>query len=74
MSECLDYWEPTLGAMEVIVECLPAETRRRIREKLQLTAKAQAYRGYESASYFSRALSGEPCPSLTPKPRLVIVK
>jgi hypothetical protein len=73
MSE-LAFWEPTLGAMEVIVDCLPPDTQRRIIERLQLLAKVQEERGYTTASYFSRALSGESCPMPKPKPKLVIVK
>lgn len=58
----LDWWSPTLNAMEAIIDCLPVETQKRIVERLRLLALVQQDRGLEIASYFSRALSGEPAP------------
>jgi hypothetical protein len=52
-----------MGAFEAIIESLPHELQERIRERLQITAKAQVRQGYKAASYFSRALSGELHPS-----------
>ena len=69
----LDAWN-SLGAMETIVKCLPPETQRTIMGQLQLLAKAQADAGMINASYFSRALSGEPPPTPKLKPKLVLVK
>jgi hypothetical protein len=76
----MDFWEPTLGAMDVIVDCLPPETRRIIARKLQTLARAQENQGLITASYFSRALSGEPAPTpqpmpqTRPRPKLNLVK
>jgi hypothetical protein len=66
-------WD-ALGAMEIIVKCLPPETQRTIMGQLQLLAKVQADAGMINASYFTRALSGESPPTPKPKPRLVLVK
>jgi len=73
MSDLI-WWEPTMGAMEVIVDCLPRETQERIVQRLQLLAVAQEDRGDVTASYYSRALSGEPFPKPAPKPHLRLVK
>ena len=62
MTDKLDWWEPTLNAMEAIIDCLPPETQKRICERLRLTAIVQEDRKLDLASYFSRALSGEPAP------------
>jgi hypothetical protein len=72
----LTFWEPTMGAMETIVDCLPRETQQEIRRRLQLLAAAQEDRGDMTASYYSRALSGErfPKPEPKPKPHLRLVK
>jgi hypothetical protein len=58
----MDYWEPTMGALEAIVDCLDVRTQQKIVERLQLLAQVQADRGLVEASYFSRCLSGEPYP------------
>jgi hypothetical protein len=58
----LDFWEPTLNAMGVIVECLPLETQKRICERLRQLAIVQEDKSQPMASYFSRAVSGEPAP------------
>jgi hypothetical protein len=65
----LAYWEPTMGAMECILDCLPPEVRTRIEQRLQQLAVAQEDRGDVTASYYSRALSGERCPKPEPKKR-----
>jgi hypothetical protein len=72
----LTFWEPTMGAMEVIVDCLPRETQVKIAQRLQLLAVAQEDRGDMTASYYSRALSGErfPKPESKPKSHLRLVK
>ncbi len=62
MSENLDWWSPTLNAMECIVDCLPPEVQQKICERLRLVAIVQEDRKLDLASYFSRALSGEPAP------------
>jgi len=63
-----------MGALDAIIDCLPLDTRRKIYEQLQLTAKAQEYRGDEVASFFCRALSGESCPEQKPQPRLTLIQ
>jgi hypothetical protein len=68
MTMCVDFWEPCMGAMEAIIAELPAEIQQRIRERLQVVAHAQVKHGEVAASYFSRCLSGEPHPSVMPKP------
>lgn len=73
----LTFWEPTLGAMDVIISCLPQETQQLIAGRLQLLAKVHEDRGETTASHFSRALSGELAPTEAtpkPKPKLVVVK
>ena len=62
MTDKLDWWTPTLNAMEAIVDCLPPEVQHRITERLRLTAIVQEDRKLDLASYFSRALSGERAP------------
>jgi hypothetical protein len=62
MSENLDWWEPCLGGLGAIIDCLPLETQKRITERLRLLAIVQEDRKLDLASYFSRALSGEPAP------------
>lgn len=61
-NENLDFWEPCLNAMGAIIDCLPPETQQRIVERLRLLAIVQEDRKLDLASYFSRALSGEPAP------------
>lgn len=70
----LTFWEPTMGAMDVIVSCLPRETQLLIAEQLQLLAVAQEDCGNQTASYYSRALSGEAAPQPKPKSKLAIVR
>ena len=70
----MTFWEPTMGAMEAIVDCLPRETQQQIVERLQILARVQESRGLTIASFFSGALSGEPSPAPKPKPKLVLVK
>jgi hypothetical protein len=48
--------------METIVDCLPIDVQKRICERLRMLALVQEDRGLDVASYFSRALSGEPAP------------
>ena len=62
MTDKMVWWEPTLNVMEAIIDCLPPETQKRICERLRLTAIVQEDRKLDVASYFSRALSGEPAP------------
>jgi len=74
-----EYWEPTMGAMAVIMDCLPRQIQDRIVERLQQLAVQQEDRGDITSSYFSRALSGERCPRPEPKAksthlRLVVSK
>jgi hypothetical protein len=78
MSEqCLDYWEPVLGALDAIIAHLPRETQKAICEHLQALSKVQADRGMLTASCFSRCLSGEAPPHLEspvdPHPHLKLV-
>jgi hypothetical protein len=70
----MTFWEPTMGAMEAIVDCLPRETQQYIVERLQILTRVQETRGLTTASYFSRALSGEPSPAPKPKTKLVVIK
>ena len=58
MNERIDYW-PTIGALGAIIDCLPPGTQKRIAEQLQVLARVQERKGLLTASYFSRALSGE---------------
>jgi hypothetical protein len=62
--------------MEFNFDCLPLESQVKIAQRLQLLAVAQEGRGDVTASYYSRALSGErfPKPEPKPKPRLRLVK
>jgi hypothetical protein len=62
-----DYWEPTMGAIECIMDCLQPEVRNRIVQRLRQLAVIQETRGDVTASYYSRALSGERCPKPEPK-------
>jgi hypothetical protein len=62
MTDKLNWWEPTLNAMEAIIDCLPLDVQKRICERLRMVALVQEDRGLDVASYFSRALSGEPAP------------
>ena len=62
MSENLDWWSPTLNAMECIIDCLPMDVQQRICDRLRLLAIVQEDKKLDLASYFSRALSGEPAP------------
>jgi hypothetical protein len=57
-----------MGAFEAIIYCLPPELQEQIRDRLQLTAKAQVRHGLIAASCFSRCLSGEPHPSMMERP------
>jgi len=62
MADDLTFWTPTLHAMEAIIDCLPTDVQQRICERLRLLAIVQEDRKLDLASYFSRALSGEPAP------------
>jgi hypothetical protein len=68
------FWEPTMGAMECLIDCLPPKAQERIVERLQLLARVQESQGDLVASRFSRALSGESVPVPRPKPNLRLVK
>jgi len=57
------FWEPTMGAIECVIDCLPRKAQERIVERLQLLARVQESQGEMVASRFSRALSGEPLPT-----------
>jgi hypothetical protein len=48
--------------MEAIIDCLPLEVQKKISERLHLLAIVEEDKGEHLASYFSRALSGEPAP------------
>jgi hypothetical protein len=48
--------------MEAIIDCLPPEVQQRICARLRLLALTQEDKKLDLASYFSRALSGEPAP------------
>ena len=75
MNDPLVFWEPTMGAMDAIIRCLPRETQQMIFKRLQLLAKDQVECGMETASYYSRALSGELAPTQSkPQPKLALVK
>jgi hypothetical protein len=63
----LTFWQPTMSAIDAIIDYLPRETRERIVQRLQLLAVAQEDRGDVTASYYLRALSGERCPKPEPK-------
>jgi hypothetical protein len=54
-----DYWQPTIGAMGAIIDCLPCETQQKIAEHLQLLGQVAKDRGDLDASYYARVLSGE---------------
>jgi hypothetical protein len=58
----LDFWTPTLHAMEAIIDCLPLEVQKKICDRLHLLAIVEEDKGKHLASYFSRALSGERAP------------
>jgi hypothetical protein len=45
-----EYWEPTMGAMAVIMDCLPRQIQDRIVERLQQLAVQQEDRGDVAAS------------------------
>src|SRR5690242_14590668 len=62
MTDKLDWWSPTLNAMEAIIDCLEPAVQQKICERLRLLALVQEDRKLDLASYFSRALSGEPAP------------
>jgi hypothetical protein len=67
----LIWWEPLQDALGVIIDCLDLETRQRITDRLRLTAVCQQDKKLKLASFFSRALSGEPYPGAgQPVPRL----
>lgn len=73
MSQCLDYWESTIGPLGIIIDCLPREMQKEIVERLQLLAQVYGDRGDLTASYYARALSGEPFPVPKPRPKLTVV-
>jgi hypothetical protein len=68
---CVDFWDPVVNCMGIIIDALPAEKRLEVVERLQLLAEVFADRGDLMASNFARALSGEPFPAEKPKLRIV---
>jgi hypothetical protein len=72
----MTFWEATMGPMDIIIGVLPLELQKKIVERLQDLAVVQADRGDMVASYFSRALSGEPYPEepTKPAPRFTVIQ
>jgi hypothetical protein len=44
------FWEPTMGAIECVIDCLPRKAQERIVERLQLLARVQESHGELVAS------------------------
>jgi hypothetical protein len=66
----LNWWEPMQSTLGAIIDCLDVETQKRITDRLRLVAVTLQDKGLRGASYFSRALSGEPYPGPGPVPRI----
>jgi hypothetical protein len=69
-----NWFSPTADAIRTVIDCLPADVQQKVFDRLQLLARVQADRGELQASYFTRAVSGEPLPEPKPKPRLKVVE
>jgi hypothetical protein len=66
----LAFWMPTMEATEAVMDCLPPKVRARVVQRLRQLAVMQEARGDTTASFYSRALSGERCPRPEqPKPK-----
>lgn len=55
-----------MGVLGVILDALPDNKQAEINDRLQVLARAQELRGNKTASYFARAVSGEPPPAVEP--------
>jgi hypothetical protein len=56
----MEYWEPTMAAIQCVVDCLPKATQDKIVERLHLLARVQMDRGMLEAAYYTQTLSGGP--------------
>jgi hypothetical protein len=68
----LAWWDATLPALECILDCLPEDVQNRVCERLRLVAVIQQDKGQKLASFYSRALSGEPPPGPGPVSRITL--
>jgi len=75
MSECLDYWEATLGPLGVIIRNLPEYVQRNINADLQALGAFKESQGGMAASIYARVLTGErvQAPIEEPPPKLRLV-